>query len=133
MQLGNLCTIEEVVKFFATHIVKVKGEWKGGLEELRQYVRRKVREIDSFFSPETELIKLDGVTAEVWVLISTLIETSELQEMAEKWAKNHLDVRITEITVEELKAFTDLKQGKLPTHVILLSGRLKNLNTTGAE
>ncbi len=76
---------------------------------------------------------LGSISGEKVVVGDNIIETSELQKMVEKWAKNHLDVKIMEITVEELKALTDLRQGKLPTPPVLLSAWLKNLNTTGAD
>ena len=108
-------------KTFATHMVKVTGVWNGSEQELCSFVESKLREIDGYFSPETELIKLDGSRAEVWVLISTLIDTQVVKEMAEKWAEKHLtEVEVTGIEVEELGAYRDLRRGRLPRHAILL-------------
>ena len=108
-----------MLKSIATHMIKVEGLWEWDEEELCTFVKRKVKEIDSFFSPSTELIALERKKATVLVLVSTLMNKEAVKELAQKWIKSHLaGIEVINLEVEETKAYRDLMEGVEPKYVI---------------
>ncbi len=75
----------------ATHLIKIKGtfdnKWKE--KELRDYVKDKIKEIESFYHTDLELFKVDDNKIEVWVYIHALPSEAK-RNIIDKWLKDHI-------------------------------------------
>jgi len=78
---------------FATHLIKVRGEFSPEWteERLEEYVNRKIKEeIDDYFSTQIELFEINNNIIDVWVFISALIKTDQIKEMVDRWLREHV-------------------------------------------
>ena len=113
---------------FATHLIKVKGEFdkeKWSEEELKEYVDKKIEEIDSFFHPDLELfsVNMKENTIEVWVFIQTISETKDLKKHSKRWLKNHIkerEITVKNLEIEEILTCSDLLDETKPICLIHL-------------
>ncbi|MBU4338998.1 hypothetical protein KKD57_05600 [Patescibacteria group bacterium] len=76
----------------ATHLIKIKGDFdvrKWTEKKLEEYVRQKIKEIDSSFHTDLELFQIQDNNIKVWVYISAL--PSEVSDkIVGDWIKTHL-------------------------------------------
>jgi hypothetical protein len=78
---------------FATHLIKIRGifdKQKWTKEELKKYVDRKIKEIESFYHADLELFRVEEDTIEIWVFIHAF-SSEATNEVIEKWLKNHIE------------------------------------------
>ncbi len=110
---------------FATHLVKVKGdftsEWTE--ERLKEYVGRKIRyEVDHYYSAQIELLRIRDSTIK-GVFVSALMETAYLTEMVDKWLRGHINdkgVKVKSSEIKEILTTETLLDDDKPKYVIHL-------------
>ena len=76
----------------ATHLIKIKGlidinKWTE--ETLKEYVKTKLKEIDSSFHADLELFSLKDIDVDVWIYISALPWVED-EETIKSWLDSHI-------------------------------------------
>lgn len=111
----------------ATYLIKVKGEFdkRWSEKELREYIKEKIKkEIDDYYHPDLELLKIKGNEIEVWVYISALFGIEDIERYAKRWLKNHIKEKglsVKGIEVEQIIRLEDLFDERKPKYIIHLS------------
>ncbi|MBU3965087.1 hypothetical protein KKG29_03105 [Patescibacteria group bacterium] len=108
----------------ATHLIKIEGSFsqKWTEEKLREYVKQKILEIESFYHTDVELFRVQGNTIEVWVYISALPSEAKNITIGE-WIKNHIKedgIEVKGFEVKIIMSFLDPISEKPPQFMIYL-------------
>lgn len=108
----------------ATHLIKVKGTFDPNIwteEKLREYVNKKIKEIDPSFHTDLELFRVQDSDIEVWVYISAF--PSEVSDfIVEVWIKAHLKEEGITVKGSEINVIVDVTEALKsdpPRHVVI--------------
>lgn len=111
---------------FATHLIKVKGEFSSEWteERLKEYVNSKIKyEIDDYYSAQIELLGIRENTIEVWVFVSAIMETAYLKEMVDRWLQGHVGdegITVKSSEIVEMLTTEDLLDDDKPKFLVRL-------------
>ncbi len=101
---------------FATHLIKIEAslgqEWRDKIEE---YVKRKIEEVEDYYSADIEYLEVKDKIVEVCVFVSALFESNFLKELVEKWIENHIreeGIEVINFEIREILNFKDLFENK---------------------
>jgi len=104
---------------YATHIIKIKGEFDKELwnkEKLKKYVDKKIEsEIDNdYCHPDLENFHIhDGNKIDVWVFVSCIGYPETILDMAKQWCKNHITeegLKVENVEVGDMRWYANDKK-----------------------
>jgi hypothetical protein len=112
---------------FATHLIKVKGYFdkqKWAEDKLRGYVYRKIQEINPYYHPDLELLRVEDDAVEVWVYIRDVCKMETVKEYTQEWLQSHIKedgIDVKDFEVKEIMSYSDFLCGKKPKFFVEIS------------